>query len=499
MKNYLLFDLDGTLTDPKEGICTCVQYALASFGIEEPDLDKLEPFIGPPLKDSFMEFYGMGEEQAEQAVEKYRERFREKGIFENRLYQGIPRMLRTLKARGLTLAVASSKPKVFVEQILEHFKIAQYFKVIMGSELDGTRGTKEEVVRAALRELFGNKPIEWDKVYMIGDRCFDVEGAHAVRVESVGVTYGYGSMEELKAAKSDYIVRSVEELEHFLLRGADEAVKKTTAQRIWQIARPFLMFYLVKNALQGLVSFLLVLLGGYLPGESFWFVRDGEGVLSGFTGNGYAIISALGFIGGAAAVFRPARRAIEERKLDSRLLHLKKEPGRCYVLLGMAAVGASLGLNILFDFFGMTDGSEAYQQVAAQQYGAWLPLGLLCYGVIAPIAEELVFRGLLYHELRRFLKMPSAMVTSAALFAMYHGNAVQGLYAFAIGMLMVYAYEYFGDFKFPLGIHIGANVLVYLLSATEIASGIMNLPACFVCLVWAVGGVYFLNKEKAIF
>ena len=108
-------------------------------------------------------------------------------------------------------------------------------------------------------------------------------------------------------------------------------------------------------------------------------------------------------------------------------------------------MGASLGLNILFDFFGLTDGSETYQQVAAQQYGAWLPLGLLCYGVIAPIAEELVFRGLLYHELRRFLKMPSAMVISAALFAMYHGNAVQGLYAFAIGMLMVYAYEYFGD------------------------------------------------------
>ena len=499
MKNYLLFDLDGTLTDPKEGICTCVQYALASFGIEEPNLDKLEPFIGPPLKDSFMEFYQMSEEQAEQAVEKYRERFREKGIFENKLYQGIPRMLRTLNAKGMTLAVASSKPTVFVQQILEHFKIAKYFKVIMGSELDGTRGTKEEVVQAALRELFGNKPIEWDKVYMIGDRRFDVEGAHAVRVESVGVTYGYGSMEELKAAKSDYIVRSVAELEHFLLRGADEAMKKTTAQRIWQIARPFLMFYLVKNAVEGLVGFLLVLMGNQLPGESFWFVRDAEGILNGFTGNGSTIISALGFIGGGAAVYSTARGAIEERKQDSRLLHLKKEPGRCYVLLGMAAVGAALGLNMLFAFFGMTEESEAYQQVAMQQYGAWLPLGLLCYGIIAPIVEEMVFRGLIYHELRRFLKMPSAMVISAALFAMYHGNTVQGLYAFAIGMLMVYAYEYFGDFRIPLGIHIGANVLVYLLSATEIATGIMNPLACVVCLIWAVGGVYFLNKEKAIF
>ena len=117
MKKYLLFDLDGTLTDPKEGICTCVQYALASFGIQEPDLDKLEPFIGPPLKESFMQFYDMNEEQAQAAVEKYRERFRDTGIFENRLYDGIPQMLRTLNSKGMFLAVeigrASCRERVF--------------------------------------------------------------------------------------------------------------------------------------------------------------------------------------------------------------------------------------------------------------------------------------------------------------------------------------------------------------------------------------------------
>ena len=125
MKKYFLFDLDGTLTDPKEGITTCVQYALHSLGIEEPDLDRLESFIGPPLKDSFMEFYGMDEEQAQAAVKKYRERFNDKGLYENEIYPGIAPMLQMLSEKGFRLAVASSKPTVFVEKILEHFGIRQ--------------------------------------------------------------------------------------------------------------------------------------------------------------------------------------------------------------------------------------------------------------------------------------------------------------------------------------------------------------------------------------
>ena len=219
MKKYLLFDLDGTLTDPKVGICTCVQYALSSFGIEEPDIDKLEPFIGPPLKDSFMQFYRMEEAQAEAAVAKYRERFQDVGLFENEIYDGVPQMLKDLSEKGLHLAVASSKPTVFVERILEHFGIRQYFQVVVGSELDGRRVNKDEVVDEALHQLFGSHPVQKDKVYMIGDRKFDVEGARALGVESVGVTYGYGGMEELKEAKADYIVQSVEEL-HFFCCGA---------------------------------------------------------------------------------------------------------------------------------------------------------------------------------------------------------------------------------------------------------------------------------------
>lgn len=217
-KKYLLFDLDGTLTDPKVGICTCVQYALAFFGIQEPDLDKLEPFIGPPLKDSFMMFYHMSDSEAETAVAKYRERFRDVGLFENEIYAGVPELLRALRERGMELAVASSKPTVFVERILEHFGISGYFSVVVGSELDGTRVNKDEIVAEALNRLFAGKTLEKNRVYMIGDRKFDVEGAKALGVESVGVTYGYGGMEELVAAGADHIVQSVSELHAFLTR-----------------------------------------------------------------------------------------------------------------------------------------------------------------------------------------------------------------------------------------------------------------------------------------
>ncbi len=499
MKKYLLFDLDGTLTDPKIGICTCVQYALASLGIEEPDLDKLEPFIGPPLKSSFMEFYQLDEARAEAAIGKYRERFQDKGIFENSPYEGIHRMLRNLKAKGMVLAVASSKPTVFVKQILEHYKMDKYFTVVMGSELDGRRGSKEEVVHAALRALFGNKPIERDAVYMIGDRRFDVEGAHAARVESVGVTYGYGSMEELKAARSDYIVRSVEELESFLLRGTDGQDQRIGFGKIWRVVFPFLLFFLVRQAVEGIGGFLLAALWSRLPGGDFWIVRDGEGMPIGFTGNAIAIVSALGFAVGGGVLFPMAKRAIRARWQDSKLLHLKGDPGKCYVLMGVAIVGAAFGLNLLISLLGLIEESEAYRQVAASQYAAWLPVGLICYGVIAPIAEELLFRGIVYHELRGFLKMSSSMVISAALFAMYHGNSVQGIYAFLIGMLMVYAYEYFGDFKVAVAIHMAANLLVYLVSSVGAADILMNWPVCVLCVTGAVVSVYFLNREKKIF
>lgn len=213
MYNYILFDLDGTLTDPKLGITSCVQYALDKFGINEPDRDKLEPFIGPPLADSFREFYGFDDEKAQQAIAYYRERFSTIGLFENEIYPGIPQMLEELQKAGKHLAVASSKPTVFVTQILEHFGILTYFEVIVGSELDGTRAKKEEVVDEARRQLLrGDAAKEQRDIAMVGDRKFDIEGAKAYHIASIGVTYGYAADGELEEAGADVIVGTVEEL-----------------------------------------------------------------------------------------------------------------------------------------------------------------------------------------------------------------------------------------------------------------------------------------------
>lgn len=220
MFQYCLFDLDGTLTDPREGITKSVQYALSKKGINEPDLKKLEDFIGPPLRESFAKKYGMSEEEAKEAVAFYRERFAPIGVLENRIYEGIPELLSELSKQGVKIAIASSKPTVFVNKILEHFDIAKYFDVVVGSELDGKRDAKEAVVEEALRQLgILELPQDKKKIYcaMIGDRKFDMQGAKAHGLTGVGVRFGFAVEGELEAEGADYIAETVEELQQYLL------------------------------------------------------------------------------------------------------------------------------------------------------------------------------------------------------------------------------------------------------------------------------------------
>lgn len=219
MFQYCLFDLDGTLTDPKEGITKSVQYALRAFGIEETDLNKLEPFIGPPLIDSFMEFYGFDEAMAKKAVDRYRERFAPIGVLENKLIPGTEQMLCHAREKGIHMAVASSKPLCFVRQILQHFEIDQYFEVVIGSELDGSGCAKEEVVEKALIRL-GVNSMDEEKRHrycaMIGDRKFDIQGAKAHGLTGIGVSFGYAAGGELREAGAEYIVDTMKELEILL-------------------------------------------------------------------------------------------------------------------------------------------------------------------------------------------------------------------------------------------------------------------------------------------
>ncbi len=212
---YLLFDLDGTLTEPEEGITNSIKYALRKFGIEEKDRQKLRLCIGPPLIDSFREFWGFDQKKAELAVVYYREYFAEKGIFENKVYEGIESMLQALHRAGHTIILATSKPEEYATRILEHFDLLPYFTAVVGNTLKEERPKKQDVL-FYIREMFGD--IVDKGALMIGDRKYDVEGAAALGIDCAAVLYGHGSREELTAAGAKYLFATPRELTEFLLR-----------------------------------------------------------------------------------------------------------------------------------------------------------------------------------------------------------------------------------------------------------------------------------------
>lgn len=212
---YLLFDLDGTLTDPKEGITRCFQYALEYYGIQEENTDELTWMIGPPLMDSFMQGYGFSKEQAEAATAKYRERFVPVGWKENKVYPGIPEALKELKEAGFVLAVATSKPEDMAKRILEYFELAEYFDFIGGASMDLTRARKADVLEYVLKSLGAGSRSE---VLMIGDRKYDVEGAKQAGLACLGVLYGYGSREELEQSGAVFLAATVEEMKEYCLK-----------------------------------------------------------------------------------------------------------------------------------------------------------------------------------------------------------------------------------------------------------------------------------------
>lgn len=211
---YILFDLDGTITDSGEGITKSVQYALKSFDINVEKLEDLNKFIGPPLKDSFKKYYNFDDEKAELGLKKYREYYAEKGIFENSLYDGVVDVLEDLKKNNKTIILATSKPEVYAKQILEYFKVDKYFTFAAGSDFEETRVKKGEVIKYALEEA---KISDLSKVVMIGDREHDIIGAKENNIKSIGVLYGYGDVVELTQARAEYIAKTPKEILNIVL------------------------------------------------------------------------------------------------------------------------------------------------------------------------------------------------------------------------------------------------------------------------------------------
>lgn len=209
MYKYILFDLDGTLTDPGLGITNAVMYALKKFNIEVSDRTELYKFIGPPLLDSFEIYYGMSKEESQLALQYYREYFKPHGLYENTVYDGIEELLSELKERGYLLILATSKPEPFAVEILRYFKLDKYFHFIAGATMDEKRVKKADVIAYALESC---EITELSKVIMVGDREHDVLGAKEVGLECIGVLYGYGDREELEKAGASYIAENAEEI-----------------------------------------------------------------------------------------------------------------------------------------------------------------------------------------------------------------------------------------------------------------------------------------------
>lgn len=549
MFSYILFDLDGTLSDPKQGICGSVQYALKSFGIEEPDIDRLEPFIGPPLRDSFMKYYGFTPEQAEEAVAKYRERFSVTGKYENTLYPGIAPLLHDLVRAGAKLAIASSKPTVYVEDILVHFGIRQYFDIVVGSELDGTRDRKEEVVDEALRQLdekYGAKPCE---VVMVGDRCFDVEGAKAAGTRSVAVTYGYAQPGELEQAGADIIVRDVEGLRQVLMGGAGQnswqnagqntrtgergqippvgsssryrsnawhSAGRNSAAGTWQNAgqgagqnagqhsrmsgssqrsdkmRDFWKAIGVSALAMGtyyLVS-IAISTGVLLMSMLMTPVLDVFGI--GARENTYNLwmnlANALATAGAFAACFGIWHKQMNfkaKRSID----------GLSLVPMAILAAASAVGMNGLLNLIELYRFSPTFQEISEIQFDTPVWLGIISYGILAPLGEEVVFRGVVYGQFKKVMKVPIAIVLSGLAFGLFHGNLVQAVYATVIGILLALVYELYGTLIAPMVFHGIANLFVYImLDLTSFGGAFLTPAACIIFLALSVVSVVLMCK-----
>ena len=593
MFSYILFDLDGTLSDPKQGICGSVQYALKSFGIDEPDLDRLEPFIGPPLRDSFMRYYDFTPEQAEAAVAKYRERFSVTGKYENTLYPGITVLLHDLEQAGAKLAVASSKPTVYVEDILVHFGIRQYFDIVVGSELDGTRDRKEEVVLEALRQLaqrYGAKP--WE-VVMVGDRSFDIEGAKAAGTHNIAVAYGYAQPGELEQAGAEIIVRDVQGLRQVLLGGAGHFARQGAGQNGrqdgWQTAGQNERQNGWQNARQpGRGAGQEPPVGSSRRYRSSTWQSTGQGSAAGTwqnAGQGSAAgtwqNAGQGSTAGAWQNAGQNAAAPGGRKLSDKARNFWKAVGMSALAMGtyyMVSIGISMGVLLLaillspvLEVFGIGVGEESYnlwmnlanaaatlgafaacfgiwhkqmafkpqksidglsvvpmvilaaasavgmngllnvielyrysptfQEISQIQFDTPIWLGILSYGILAPLGEEVVFRGVVYGQLKKVMKVPAAIVLSGLAFGLFHGNLVQAVYATVIGVLLALVYELYGTLAAPMVFHSVANLFVYIvLDLTSFGDAFLTPAACIFFLVISAVSVimmYKLQKKQA--
>ena len=453
MYQYVIFDLDGTLTDSKPGILSSVRYALSQLHLEDPGEKTLEDFIGPPLQVSFERWFGLTGDENANAIRIYREYYEKQGMLENSLYPGIAYLLENLKERGIHLAVASCKPEKYVIPILQHFEVDSFFDAIVGSSEEEGRVTKEEVLSEALSRLkkkFGHS-CRPSTTLMVGDRESDIRSAHQMGLSAAGVTFGYAGEGELSGAAPEHLADTCNELlsaitgiKPWLLHSNRPAIFRTI-----EVLMPLLIYWVIQLGIYNLCyAMALALLH---PAGS-----DLDSLKSGL--NAVSAIAVWPYLARCYGKDKPQEMSptVTGRK-NVALSH-------DWPLILSLSLSLSLGLNIALSFVGLTNASDSFQRTASVQYSLPLPLGLVIYGILIPFTEELLFRGIIQNRIRRYFPVWLAILLDALIFGCYHGNPVQILYAFLMGLALAVVYEYHQLLAAPVIMHIAANLLIYFLS-----------------------------------
>jgi phosphoglycolate phosphatase-like HAD superfamily hydrolase/membrane protease YdiL (CAAX protease family) len=476
MWNTVLFDLDGTLTDSGEGITKSVQYALEKeFGMQVP-LSELRCFVGPPLKEQFMSFAGVSEEEAVRAVERYRERYRPKGIYENYLYDGIKSVLRQLHEEHFTLALTSSKPTMFCRQILRMFNIDEYFTAVVGSDMDGRRTDKYELIEETIREL-GMQDLR-DEIVMVGDRKYDCVGAASAGIDCIGVTYGFGSRTELEAEWPACIVDSPIELRNVLIGQARSGMNgtgggffggKKSTESIGYGLKPSIMpedggifrcifTCVIPVAFAYIVSGVLYM--GIIWGMQIFLPRiEFDNML---------LVLMTGIVDAILIPFLYIMYRRDEIRRSSY--------GRTERILNINAFGAAAVLIVALFSIGFADtiqvplGALIHDEAGAEINASLfknvnLAAQFISLCAIGPACEELIFRGLVYRRIRDFLGVWWAVLLSAVFFGVYHQNLTQGVFAFFFGIVLAAVYEHYGTIWAAIAAHAANNLYAVILNA----------------------------------
>lgn len=465
MWKTVLFDLDGTLTDSAEGITKCVQHALVSMGYEAPELDDLHCFVGPPLKEMFMEYTGMNSEDGDRAVALYRERYVPTGIYENHLYPRIIKMLELFQKEGIIMGVASSKPEIYVKQILDHFGIDDYFKVIVGSELDGGRVHKKDVLEEAIRRL--KMESHREQIVLVGDTKYDVEGAREAGIQCIGVTYGYGDQDELEGSNPIYLAESVSDVAECVMSQHVKPKKETSIYKIWRILYPILLHVGMSSVIAYGAMFIMM---------AVQMIQTGSldiGIVANELFQLNSVLTAVS-CGMLIPIAHWFYRKDEWKRKDygrrNRIMVADKFGWKQVLLVILFFILYSVltnqlimwsGLHLLFPYYS--------EEVAVSLFNTSILLVVyLAVALLAPISEELIYRGLIYRRLRDYLGEKWAMVMSALIFGLIHGNMVQFVFAFLIGLALAAVYERYKTIWAPIVAHMAVNLFSCILETLQI-------------------------------